>query len=45
MSACEPDSGYVENALDCDDANVAVNPAATEVENGIDDDCDGQIDE
>ena len=27
--------------LDCDDGNAAVNPAAAEVCNGLDDDCDG----
>ncbi len=33
-------------SADCNDANPAVNPGATEVRgNGIDDDCDGQIDE
>jgi hypothetical protein len=31
-------------ADDCDDADPAVNPAADEVCNGIDDDCDGRID-
>lgn len=30
---------------DCDDANEAVNPNATESCNGIDDDCDGETDE
>ncbi|MCA9612665.1 MAG: putative metal-binding motif-containing protein [Sandaracinus sp.] len=31
--------------LDCDDSNAAVYASATEVCNGIDDDCDGRIDE
>jgi len=39
-------AGYALVGGDCNDANAAINPGATEVcGNGIDDDCDGQIDE
>jgi hypothetical protein len=31
--------------IDCDDNNAAINHSAAEVCNGIDDDCDGEIDE
>lgn len=38
---CEPMTEMVLDSTDCDDANPAVNPAATEVTgNGLDDDCD-----
>ena len=37
--------GYVENSSDCNDADAAVNPSATEVCDGIDNNCDGNIDE
>ncbi|MBN2106821.1 MAG: DUF11 domain-containing protein, partial [Deltaproteobacteria bacterium] len=38
-------AGFVTSSTDCDDNNNAVNPAATETCNYIDDDCDGSIDE
>jgi Putative metal-binding motif len=39
-------SGYVQNDLDCDDSNALVNPAAVEICNYIDDNCNGgEIDE
>jgi Putative metal-binding motif len=37
--------GFVNNSDDCDDASNAVNPEASELCNGIDDDCDGTTDE
>jgi len=39
-----PGTPLDEDLVDCDDMTFAVNPGATEVCNGIDDDCDGEID-
>jgi hypothetical protein len=38
-------AGYVTDDTDCDDTNAAMNPAATESCDGLDDDCDGAVDE
>ena len=44
-TACEQPSGYLSWGLDCDDADASVSPLAYEVCNGVDDDCDGSVDD
>lgn len=43
--ACQAEQGYSDNPDDCNDADSAIHPGASEVCNGIDDDCNGQPDE
>jgi hypothetical protein len=42
---CFQPAGYVTNFSDCNDNNAAININATEICNGVDDNCSGQIDE
>ena len=44
ISACAPPPGYAEAYGDCNDFDPDVNPDATEVCNGVDDDCDDVVD-
>ncbi len=44
-TACSLPQGYAAKDGDCDDSNPKTNPAATETCNGVDDDCDGFVDE
>jgi hypothetical protein len=43
--ACEPSAGWSENADDCNDADSGINPDATELCDGIDNNCNEQTDE
>ncbi|MBN2800932.1 MAG: hypothetical protein JXX28_17475, partial [Deltaproteobacteria bacterium] len=42
--ACLAPADTVANALDCDDAHASAKPGGTEVCDGLDNDCDGDID-
>lgn len=45
INDCAQPPNTVTNSNDCNDADPNINPNATEVCNGIDDDCDGFVDE
>jgi hypothetical protein len=44
LLACFQPSGFVGNPGDCDDTDATVHPGANDFCNGIDDDCDGTVD-
>lgn len=45
QQSCTQPAGYVQDGGDCDDSEMDLNPGANELCNGIDDNCDGQVDE
>ncbi len=45
LEACDAPDGYVVDGRDCDDADPGVSPDAAEVCDGLDQDCDGAVDD
>jgi hypothetical protein len=44
VSCTDPGSGYATNGEDCDDSQAGISPEASEVCDGVDQDCDGTAD-
>jgi hypothetical protein len=44
-SSCTQPAGFAPTSNDCDDTNPAIHPGAAEICNGLDDDCDTNVDE
>jgi hypothetical protein len=45
LSTCMSPAGWIAQAGDCDDSRSSVHPGATEVCDGLDNDCNGAVDE
>ncbi|MFT5686062.1 MAG: hypothetical protein ACI8RZ_007017, partial [Myxococcota bacterium] len=45
VMGCSAPSGYVEDGQDCDDSRLDIYPGASELCDGLDNDCDGVVDD